>query len=464
MNKFCLILCLAALIGMLGAQEITGTWNGMLDAGGQKIRIVFHIAGSADSLSATMDSPDQGAFDLPAKSAQFENGTLTITADFPPMTYVGQYAEGAVTGVFKQSGYEFPLDLVREELAAPVYVRPQEPKEPYPYYVEEVTFENPEAGITLAGTLTLPNREGTYPVAVLVSGSGAQNRDEELMGHKPFLIIADYLARNGIGALRYDDRGFGASTGDFSAGTTQDFASDAASAAAWLQSRPEVQSIGLIGHSEGGIIAPIVAAGSEDIDFIVLLAGTGIRGDELLLMQTELIMRASGSSEEEIAENKALSRGIYDLMLAATDRDSLKKDIAAFVEQSLAEGSSTLPEGLNKEDFITQTSAGLTGNWMMYFVGYDPSLILPEVRCPVLALNGDKDLQVPADVNLNAIWNGLNKGGNRQVTTIKYPGLNHLFQECETGSPDEYSQIEQTFSPLVLADIARWIRQTAGSR
>ncbi len=312
----------------------------------------------------------------------------------------------------------------------------------------------------LAGTLTLPEKDGNFPAVILISGSGPQNRDEELMGHKPFLVLADHLTKKGIAVLRFDDRGTAESTGDFKTATSLDFAGDVESALKYLQTRKEINKnqIGLIGHSEGGIIAPMVAAESNDISFIVLLAGTGIRGDQLLLLQQELIGKASGASDTDLQKAKVINKGAFDIILKSNNIESLETELTNYIKQALIDNpESEKPAGMSDDDYVKLQVNQLTSPWMIYFIKYDPAPILEKVNCPVLAINGEKDLQVPAKVNLEAIENALEEGGNKNVTTKVLPNLNHLFQECETGSPGEYATIEQTFSPIALAEISNWI-------
>ena len=276
------------------------------------MRVVFNIVKTDKGYSSTMDSPDQGAKGIPVTFTNFENSVLKIEISNAKIEYTGTLdKENNFIGNFKQGGQSFPMNLSKEKVEKEKFVRPQEPTKPYPYYSEDVIFENKKDKITLAGTLTLPTKEGNYPVVVLITGSGPQNRDEELLGHKPFLVLADYLTKNGIAVLRFDDRGIGESQGDFKTATSLDFASDVESAVNYLQTRKEInkKKIGLIGHSEGGIIAPMVAAKSKDIDFIVLLAGTGIPGGELMLLQKELIERASGANEADIQKGQMTNKG-----------------------------------------------------------------------------------------------------------------------------------------------------------
>ena len=330
--------------------------------------------------------------------------------------------------------------------------RPQEPSKPYPYYIEEVIFENKIDKNVLAGTLSLPSKEGKFPVVILITGSGPENRDEELFGHRPFLVIADYLTKKGIAVLRFDDRGVAKSTGDFKAATTLDFAKDVQAGVDYLKTRKEIDKnkIGLIGHSEGGVIAPIVTGNSKDINFIVLLAGTGIRGDKLMLLQKEKIERQMGVPENEIQKGQEIFKGAYEIILKAdAANDNLKSQINSYFKIQFG-------DKMNEQQISGLTSQ-ITSPWMVYFLKFDPASALEKVKCPVLAINGDKDVQVPADVNLDAIKKALTKGGNNKVITKVLPNLNHLFQESKTGLPDEYRTIEQTFSPIALEEISKWI-------
>jgi pimeloyl-ACP methyl ester carboxylesterase len=342
----------------------------------------------------------------------------------------------------------------------PVIKRPQEPSKPYPYNSEEITFQNTLANITLAGTLTLPSKEGNYPAVVLISGSGAQNRNEEISGHKPFLIIADYLTRRGIAVLRFDDRGVGKSTGDFKAATTADFATDAASAVAFLRTRKEINTnrIGLIGHSEGGIVAPMVASSSEDVNFIVMLASPGIEIRKVLMMQQELIPRSLGASETDVQKSIAISEKAFQMISTTTDRNTLKADLAKLIEEYYDDVPAMLrPPNLTKNQVIAMQSDMLSSTWYQYLLNYDPQPTLAKVTCPVLALNGEKDIQVTSKENLAGIRDASTKGGNTNVTVKELANLNHLFQNCETCSITEYETIAETFSPLALKEMSDWI-------
>ncbi|WP_439581267.1 alpha/beta hydrolase family protein [Dyadobacter bucti] len=338
--------------------------------------------------------------------------------------------------------------------------RPQEPKMPYPYVSEDVTFQNKEANITLSATLTLPAKEGNYPAVILITGSGPQNRNEEVAGHKPFLVISDHLTRNGIAVLRYDDRGFGQSTGDFKSATSLDFARDVESAISYLKTRPEINKgkIGLVGHSEGGMIAPIVASQSPDVNFIVLLAAPGIKGDKLLLMQSALMGRAMGLSEPDIQKSLKVNAAVYGMIEKSDNPETLKADLTRFAKDHIEDMPDKLvPPNMTKEEFVAANVDALSTPWWQYLLKYDPVPIIEKVTCAVLVLNGEKDLQVPPKENLAAIGEALKKGGNPKITIKELPDLNHFFQECDTGSPAEYAKIEQTFSPVALTEISAWI-------
>lgn len=449
------------------AQDITGQWNGVLKVQGTQLSVVFNVTADNGELKSTMDSPDQGAKGIPTTATTFENSTLKITIINAGIEYTGTLGDdNIIVGTFKQAGQSFPMNLTRgaiekEAIEKEVIARPQEPRKPYPYYSEDITFENKEAKITLAGTLTLPKENGLFPVVILISGSGPQNRDEELLGHKPFLVLSDFLTRNGIAVLRYDDRGTAQSEGDFKAATSADFATDVESAIEYLKTRKEIdkKQIGLIGHSEGGIIAPMVANKSKDVAFIVLLAGTGLPGDQILLSQQRLIGKASGVRDELLQENELINKKAFDVVKKSNSLEQLEDDLTNLLNKFLVDNPITdIPQGMSSDDFVKLQITQVVNPWMQYFIKYDPSLALEKVKCPVLALGGEKDLQVPSKENLEAIKIALAKGGNKKVTIKELPNLNHLFQESITGTPNEYATIEQTFSPIALNEILKWIK------
>jgi uncharacterized protein len=460
MKKFllCAALCYCVINGSF-AQDITGKWYGSLNVQGTALALVFDITKTDSVYSTTLDSPDQGVKGIKVNATTFRDGVLTLKADALKMEYTGTLKANTIEGIFQQSGFSIPLNLTNKPVEKQKINRPQEPLAPFAYYSEDVVFKNTKDNVQLAGTLTLPQKEGRFSVVVMVTGSGPQDRNEELLGHKPFLVIADYFAKNGVGVLRFDDRGVGKSTGTFGTATSFDFANDAEAAVQYLKTRTEVNKIGIAGHSEGGAIAPMVAARNRDISFVILLAGPGITGDKLLLEQNYLIAKADGVGETELSTNKMLNTKIYSLIKKARTADEVKTNLTALLKAE----AKNLPEsvkhnGVTDDNFISEQVKGSANPWMMSFVKYDPSVNLKKIKCPLLAVNGDKDLQVPSYLNLPAIKKAVTSNGNKNVTVKEYKNLNHLFQETATGNPKEYGIIEQTFSPAVLADMLDWIK------
>lgn len=450
------------------AQDITGDWHGLLNAPGVQLRLVFHVTKSDSGYTSTMDSPDQKANGIPVTSTKLSGDKLEITVAGLSIEYTGTVGNDTiVNGTFRQGGQSFPMNLSRNPVEKVALVRPQEPKKPYPYYEEQVTFDNKTDNVTLAGTLTIPEKGGRYPAVILITGSGPQNRDEELMGHKPFLVLADHLTRNGIAVLRYDDRGTGQSTGRFASATSEDFATDVEAAINFLKSRKEILtgSIGLAGHSEGGLIAPLVASRSKDVAFIVMLAGPGITGKDLLLQQSELIGRAMGMTSEALESARRINTGVFDIVMQTHDPDTLRGQLTSFLGKAVKDYPQILAQsGMQEDAFITMQVNQLASPWMAWFIRYDPVPALEQVKVPVLALIGEKDLQVPASTNLAAIESTLKRSGNTDFTIRLLPNLNHLFQEARTGTPAEYATIEQTFAPVALQEISEWILRVNASR
>ena len=449
-----------------GKTEVTGIWQGMLSISGTNLRIVFKISrDSLGALTATMDSPDQGATNIPVSKVLLEGNKIKMEVGVAKGIFEGTINPdfSTIEGEWKQGGLSLPLTLKRVK-KTPEIIRPQEPKKPYPYIEEEVVYENKEAGIKLAGTFTRPKSSGPFPTVLLISGSGPQDRNETVFGHKPFLVIADYLTRRGIAVLRVDDRGVGKSTGSFKGATSEDFASDVLAGINYLKSRKDVDKgkIGLIGHSEGGIIAPMVAVRSPDVAFIVMIAGPGIPGDSLLLLQAATIGRAGGASEEEIKKNRDLQVRIFDVVRNEKDNKIAERKLKKIFEDAVAEMNEKERASISEESINAQIKQVLSP-WFRFFITYDPEPTLEKVKCPVLAVNGEKDLQVPPEENLNAIVDALKAGGNRNYTVKELKGLNHLLQPAKTGSPAEYSKIEETISPTALKVIGDWIlKQTKG--
>lgn len=447
-------------------KKIEGVWLGALNVSGSELRIVFKITVSASgSYSATMDSPDQGVTDIPVSNVTAFADSVRFDVALISGYYLGvKESASTITGSWHQSGMTFGLDLQKKE-KAPELNRPQEPKPPYPYNEAEVEYRNEKAGIKLAGTLTTPKESGPFTAVILITGSGPQDRNESLLGHKPFLVLADYLTRQGFAVLRVDDRGVGGSEGKISESTSHDLAGDVLAGVEFLKKQPQIdrKKIGLIGHSEGGIIAPIVAAKNKDIAFIVLLAGTGLPGENILLLQSDLILRAKGVNEDLIKKNLQSQRQIYQIAKEIKDDSLALEKILALSKENIAalNDQERKSLGIVEENLELQLKQVISP-WFRYFLTYDPRPTLSQVKCPVLAIIGEKDLQVPPKENLPAIENALKKGGNKNFVVKQLPGLNHLFQAAETGSPAEYAKIEETFSPAALKIVSDWIVEQTG--
>lgn len=425
--------------------DIDGTWMGTLNAGALQLRIVFKIANTSAGLSAQVQSPDQSPAWIPATAVKRDGSSLRIEMKGLAASYTGKIAAdlNSMDGTFTQMGNSIPLALKRvkeqSELERP---RPQNPVKPYPYREEDVTYLDKTGGDTLAATLTIPPGNGPFPAVLLIAGSGPHDRDESLMGHQPFLVLADYLTRHGIVVLRADKRGIGKSTGKYATATSADFADDAQAGVDYLKTRAEVDArrIGLIGHSEGGIIAPMVAARDRDVAFVVMMAGTGLPGDQIIEAQQRLIEEGSGAPKEVVEKDAAEEKQLIALVEKPQDGAALDKQLRAL-----------LPGKPQAQIEFAESP------WFRNFLTYDPATALRQLKCPVLVLNGEKDLQVPPALNLPAIRKALNEGGNRHYEIDELPGLNHLFQPAKTGLPTEYSQIEITIAPVVLDKIATWI-------
>jgi pimeloyl-ACP methyl ester carboxylesterase len=448
------------------AKSVEGTWQGSLKVGIMELRLAFKISKKPNgSLTATMDSIDQGAKDIPVDDVAWHDPDLKIE-----LKKIGGVFEGKakkdlsqIEGTWKQSGQSFPLTIKRVEKTTELK-RPQEPKKPYPYGEEEVTYDNPRAKLKLAGTLTVPKGEGPFPAILLIAGSGPNSRDEVVFGHKVFLVLADYLTRRDLVVLRSDKRGIGKSKGNYEHATSADFADDALAGVEYLKARKEVdpRKIGLVGHSEGGLVAPMVAARSKDVAFIVLMAGTGVPGEQILYRQGADILKAMGTDDKVLAKQRSIQEKMFSVLKQEKDRAAMEKKLNEVVAQETASlsGDEKKKAESQKTAMDAQVKA-LLSPWMRYFLTFDPQGTLGLVQCPVLAINGAKDLQVAADVNLPAIEKALRAGGNQDVTVKELPNLNHLFQTSKTGALSEYGQIEETISPTALALMGDWIESRA---
>lgn len=441
--------------------ELAGTWMGKLNVG-YELRIVFHFEIYDDTIYTLLDSPDQGVNDIPTSSTSYQNGEIIIDIPIIKATYKGTYSQTTktITGTFTQN-FALPLNLEKTDSVAPVK-RPQTPIEPFPYKTEEIKFENKNAdSVILAGTLTIPSGEGPFKAVVLVTGSGPQDRNESILGHAPFWVLADYLSRNNIIVLRYDDRGIGASTGDYSHATSADFATDANAAVNYLISRKEelhISQIGIAGHSEGGLITPLAASQNKNADFIVMMAGPGIPGDSILNLQGNLIAKADGMNDSIVDYFMKLRRQMMDIVKNETSIETMKLKIIAANKSFLSSTPQYILDqiGFSKDDTLTGVDF-YANNWMKYFISYDPRIILEKTKIPVLAINGTKDLQVPYEENLHAIETSLEIAHNKNYKIVQAEGLNHLFQKCNSCTVTEYAQLEETFNTGAMKIIADWI-------
>ena len=446
--------------------EIEGIWQGTLRFSGMELRIVFTISRNPDNtLTATYDVPEQNAMGVPVDKITFNNREVRLEIMPIDGVYKGKLSEDGtkIDGNWTQSGMTLPLVLEHSHTKFEIK-RPQEPKEPFPYKVEEVVFKNLDAGITLAGTLTLPHSEGSFPAVLLLSGSGAQNRDEAVFGHRPFLVLADYLTQRSIAVLRVDDRGVGGSTGDFDKATAMDYASDAMACVSYLKSRKEIdhELIGLVGHSEGGMIAPMLAVKSPDIAFLVLIASPGMAIKKMEYTEQARTLKANGASDDLIAKNRAVLESLFAVINQETDSKVVRDEFTSIITEffkGLSEEERRI-SGISEENLKVQIHdqfRKLHSPWFRFYLNYDPGTVLQKVTCPVLAVNGEKDIQVTPKENLQAITMALKAGGNKNHTVKELPNLNHLLQTAETGNISEYGKIEETMSPAALQIIGDWI-------
>jgi len=453
------------IAGKIQAQSIAGTWYGLLNIPSGQVHIVYHITQNADAYSATMDSPDQGAKGIPMDNVSFSGNKITIGSGKIGISYTGIFLPDSnkIKGTFNQGAFSAPLDLSSVMKKAVILnPRPQDPKD-FPYKQEDVKFTNAKDGDVLAGTLTMPADGRAKRLVILITGSGPQNRNEELapFNHRPFLVWSDWLTRQGIAVLRFDDRGIAESTGDFKAATTADFADDAEAAVNYVLSRPDLQKldIGLLGHSEGGMIAPIVASRDKNVKFIVLLAGPGVPISELMTQQEADQMRLGGAPDTAIAFSTKTNRTLFAAMNQYYDlpADKMKimmdsvmfKEFSAYPKQALA--------GKTVDDLVKESSTQIASPWFRYFIHFKPADYLINVKCPVLALDGTVDSQVKCEPNLQGIKQALDKGGNKHYEVVPMPGLNHLFQKATTGAVSEYGTITETVDPTALEKVSSWI-------
>lgn len=460
---------LKLLKGPLPAKPVVagldGTWNGTITRNGATLRLILHIVTTAQGTAVLLDSPDQLAYAVPVQDLAREGQKVSFRIALSGATYQGtlsadnQHIAGTL---IVPNRPDAPVDFTRGQAtaASTQAKRPQTPQPPFPYAAEEVAFDNPaEKAVHLAGTLTLPSGKGPFPAAILITGSGQQDRDETLMGHKPFWIIADYLSRRGIAVLRVDDRGMGKSTGEVAKATSADFATDSNAAFAYLRTRKEIRqnAIGFIGHSEGGMIGPIAMSTNKRAAFLIMMAGPGTALDQLMLSQRRLIGTAMGMSEADLDRIEPVMAALFKAIASgATQEDGLAAARAVLTPQAMTALGITSDAG--KEAILAQIGSP----WFRYFLRYDPAPNLRAIRVPVLAMNGSLDRQVPPGANLAAIRAALKD--NKDATIVELPGLNHLFQTAKTGALGEYAEIEEDVAPITLDRMATWINARFGVR
>ncbi len=440
------------------SDKIEGYWLGKLAAQGVTLRLAFNITKEGDNgYKSTLDSPDQGAKGIPLAKTTWDGKKLNIEAPNMAANYVGEMVnDSTINGTWTQGGASFTVNVVKQKKSLALN-RPQEPKPPFQYNTEDVTVTNKKFGFDLAGTLTLPKGNGPFPAVVLITGSGQQNRDEEIFGHKSFLLIADYLTKRGFAVLRCDDRGVFKSKGSLVDVTSYDFSTDALAQVDFLKGDKRIDSkkIGLIGHSEGGLIAMMLASENNGIAFFISLAGPGIKGEDILLEQSLKISKLMGISDEVIKSNEEISKILYNELKNESDNQKAQQNIIESLRSYLTKtGEKNIDETIKS---IQSSLSAKAYSWMRFFLLSEPSKYLEKVKCPVLALNGSKDVQVIASSNLPAIEKSLKKGGNNDVTVVEVKDVNHLFQHCTTGLPKEYCDIEETFSEDALKTIGDWL-------
>ncbi|MBL0336471.1 MAG: alpha/beta fold hydrolase [Chitinophagaceae bacterium] len=440
-----------------------GTWAGVLNVG-VELRIVFHFESpDGKTLKGRGDSPDQGAFGFPLDTVFIENEKLNLQLKGVNASFAGTLVnDTTMEGIFTQ-GADIPLTLKKTSQPVKKMERPQTPKAPFPYKAVDVRYQNADKSISFGATITIPDGQGPFPAVVMITGSGVQNRDEEILGHKPFAVIADYLTRRGIIVLRVDDRGIGTTTRGDSTVTSADFAKDVSAGVDYLLTRTEVNKkrIGLVGHSEGGMIAPMVATSRKDISFIVLLAGPGVKIAELMKAQSKAVVQTTGISEKAVTAFGNYYEAIIGLVISG------EKDLHGACQKVIQHWVATTDPEIVKEIGLTDKidqdkTANLIADefnkpWFRYFLQFDPQPYLQKLKCKVLALNGDKDIQVIASQNIPGIEAALKKSKSPAYETHILPGLNHLFQHCKACDVKEYGSLEETFSEDVLKMMVEWI-------
>ncbi|HET6563829.1 MAG TPA: alpha/beta fold hydrolase [Xanthomonadales bacterium] len=463
--KYIVTLSLALGVSSVMADEtLQGSWQGAIRIMGQELGIAAHFTGEGSALAVTLDIPAQNAMGLPMQNVSYQHPNLHFEIPGAAVAVFEGTVEGErISGDYLQSGLKGTFELLKQSSAAITESADVvSAAEPLPYTEEEVEFTNGD--IRLAGTLTLPEGAGPFPAAVMITGSGPQNRDEELFGFRPFRVIADHLARAGIATLRYDDRGVGGSTGNVSTATTADFATDVLAAIQLLHQRDEIDAdrIGVIGHSEGGIIGPMVAE-SGDLAFVVILAGPSMSGAEILYDQGARVLKANGATAEELLQQRAIQEQLFAAIRSGEGWDLVKAIIASQVRASVDKLSPEQRAAIADVDAYvnTQVAAQVTAAqtpWFRFFIDYDPVPALEALQVPTLAVFGELDLQVPPDSNRPGMEQAFSRGGQENYTIVTLKSANHLFQQATTGSPAEYPTLEKAFVPELLPLVTDWIK------
>jgi pimeloyl-ACP methyl ester carboxylesterase len=444
-------LCLPLLAQPVPSENLKpvhGQWSGAIQVMGQSLRVIVRL----DEQGSTIDIPEQNAKDQPLAGVSLRASVIRFSIQGQPgqPTFDGKVSGDEIVGTFTQGGQSFPFSLKRGAAAKPR--RPQDPQPPYPYLEESVQVRN--GNVTLSGTLTRPKGDGPFPAVVLISGSGPQNRDSELLDHRPFLVLADALTRAGVMVVRYDDRGVGESTGSREKATMRMFASDAGAIVGVLKKRSDVSTIGLIGLSEGGQVAPMLAAGNDDIGFVILLAGPGVSGDQVMVEQNRAIAIANGARPAQAEAVAGAARALFEAAKRGEPQARLIELVRTLTRAQI--GGDIPPQ---VEAGLVPAAQTLLNPWFQEFLNSDPAVDLRRLTVPVLAINGSKDTQVVASQNLPAIAAALEAGKNPDATVKELPGLNHLFQTAGTGGVEEYGQLEETMSPVAIEMIIVWIRE-----
>jgi pimeloyl-ACP methyl ester carboxylesterase len=444
-------------------KKIDGIWVGILEVQGTRLSLIIRVTqDSAGALSAKLDVPDQGASDLAIDSVILEGQTFRFEAKGLGLSYEGTMSNDGleISGTLKQGPGTFPVTFKKAD-KAPKVGRPQDPKPPYPYLDEEVSYKNNVDAIRITGTLTMPRTGGPFPAVLLITGSGSQDRNETIAGHRPFLVLADHLTRLGIAVLRVDDRGMGGTSPGSPNVTTENFVGDVLAGVEFLKSRKEInpRQIGLIGHSEGGMIAPMAAIRSKDIAFIVLMAGNGFANDEEILIQNDMLLSAQGFDDDSRRLARELYVAMFEVLKGKDSTAAAEKKIRDIVAAKTAAMTPTQKKNLEPllNVIDTQIPQIYLLEWFRFFLRYDARPTLRKVTIPVLAINGEKDMQVAAKANLDAIAAALKEAGNKDFSVVLMPGLNHMFQTTKTGLPMEYGDIEETISPAALKTMSDWI-------